>query len=145
MALEDNCIFCKIVRGEIPCCKVYEDDLVLAFLDLAPFNYGHTLVIPKLHSVSITTLPENYLAAMMQAAAKLAPAILRATKAGGFNLLLNNGSVAGQEVPHAHLHIIPRFVDDPVVLHAPKKKYGDGEMARMASEIAAKLQQPAAE
>ena len=139
MSLEENCIFCKMVRGEIPCCKVYENDLVLAFLDLAPFNYGHTLVIPKQHSHSITTLGDDYLAAMMQAAARIAPAILRATKAGGFNLLLNNGSVAGQEVPHAHLHVIPRFVDDAGLLHVAKKSYGEGEMAAMAAQIAAKL------
>ncbi len=142
MSLEENCIFCKIVRGEIPCCKVYENDLVLAFLDLAPFNFGHTLVIPKQHSHSITTLGDDYLAAMMQAAAKIAPAILRVTKAGGFNLLLNNGSVAGQEVPHAHLHIIPRFVDDAGLLHVAKKSYGEGEMAAMAAQIAAKLATP---
>ena len=140
MSLEENCIFCKIVRGEIPCCKVYENDLVLAFLDLAPFNYGHTLVIPKQHSHSITTVPEEYLAAMMKAAARIAPAILRVTKAGAFNLLLNNGSVAGQEVPHVHLHIIPRFVDDAVLLHAGKKAYGEGEMAQMAAQIVAKLE-----
>ena len=144
MPLEDNCIFCKIIKGEIPSAKVYEDDLVYAFLDIAPFNFGHTLIIPKTHSHSLTTLPENYLAAMMAAAARLAPAILHATKAGGFNLLLNNGSVAGQEVPHTHLHIIPRFVDDAALLSAAKKHYEGSQIAEMADAIRARLDAPEA-
>ena len=144
MPLEDNCIFCKIIKGDIPSAKIYEDDLVYAFLDIAPFNFGHALVIPKHHDFSITTIPENYLAAMMAAAAKVAPAILRATKAGGFNLLLNNGPVAGQEVPHAHLHIIPRFVDDAVLLSAAKKHYEGNQIAEMAEAIRTRLNTPEA-
>lgn len=135
MTQESNCVFCKILRGEIPSAKVYEDQRVLAFLDIAPFNYGHVVIIPKEHSHSITrTAPED-LGAMMQAAAKIAPAVLRSVRAGGFNLLLNNGQCAGQEVPHVHLHLIPRFVDDPVLLGAPAKKYGEGQMAELAADI----------
>ena len=144
MSLEENCIFCRIAKGEIPCAKIYEDEKVLAFLDLAPFNYGHALVIPKEHACSLTVIPPDTLAAMMQAAAKIAPAIQHAVDAPAFNLLLNNGSVAGQEVPHTHLHIIPRLVDDGVLLSAAKKKYEGEEMAALAAKIAARLQ-PAAE
>ncbi|MBQ4479347.1 MAG: HIT family protein [Victivallales bacterium] len=135
--MEKNCVFCKIIAGEIPATKVYEDDKVLAFLDIAPFNYGHTLVIPKIHCHCFTEIPPDTLAAMMAAAQKLAVAVMRATGAPAYNLLMNNGQVAGQEVPHAHLHIIPRLVDDTVSFSAPQKRY-DGEAL---TELAAKIQE----
>ena len=139
--MESNCVFCKILAGEIPCCKVYEDDKVLAFLDIAPFNFGHTVIIPKEHFAAMTVTPDEYLSAMICAASKIAPAVMRATKAGGFNLLNNNGSVAGQTVQHVHFHIIPRFVDDGVVMSAQPRAYGDGEMAALAQEISGKISQ----
>ncbi len=139
MAIEDNCIFCRIIRGEIPAARIYEDDKVVAFLDIAPFNFGHALVIPKIHCQSMTIVPDEYLSAMIIAARKLAPAIMHATGAPAFNLMLNNGSIAGQEVPHAHLHIIPRMVDDAVLLSAPKKQYEGDAIGAMAEAIRRKL------
>ncbi len=106
--MEHNCIFCKIIKGEIPANKIYEDELVIAFMDIAPINFGHALVIPKQHHNSITTVPAEYQAAMMQVGTKIAQAIVREVDGDGFNLHLANGQVAGQVVPHAHLHIIPR-------------------------------------
>ena len=135
----EHCVFCKILEGIIPGSKVYEDDKVFAFLDIAPFNFGHTLVIPKVHCHAISDMDDEYRAAMFNAAAKIAPAILRATGADGFNLLLNNGQVAGQEVPHVHLHIIPRFVDDQVLLSAAKKQYQGTEMADLQAKIQEKI------
>ena len=138
MALVDDCVFCRILKGEIPCCKVYEDDKVLAFLDIAPFNFGHTVIVPKEHNHSVTTLPEEYLSAMFVVAPKLAVAIMTATGAEGFNLVLNNGHVAGQVVPHAHLHILPRFADDDVLITASSKAYATPEeMSDMAEKIVA--------
>ncbi len=140
MSLVDDCVFCKIIKGEIPSAKVYEDDLVLVFLDIAPFNFGHSVVVPKDHHHSVTTLPAEYLAHMMGVAARVAPAIMRATGAEGFNLFLNNGAVAGQVVPHAHLHILPRFVNDGVIIQAAAKKYdGPAAMQALATEISAKV------
>ncbi len=137
--LDEHCVFCKILAGDISAAKVYEDDKVLAFLDIAPFNFGHTLVIPKAHCHGLSDMPGEYRDALFAAAAKTAPAVLRVTGATGFNLLLNNGSVAGQEVPHAHLHIIPRFVDDKVLLGASQKKYEGEELDEMKEKIQAKI------
>lgn len=140
MALVDDCAFCRIIKGEIPSAKVYEDELVLVFLDIAPFNLGHSLVVPKDHHHSVTTLPAEYLARMMSVAARVAPAIMRATGAEGFNLFLNNGSVAGQVVPHSHLHILPRFANDGVIIQAASKKYDNpAAMQELATEISAKV------
>ncbi|MCQ2396869.1 MAG: HIT domain-containing protein [Lentisphaeria bacterium] len=139
MEFDNHCVFCKIIAGEIPAAKIYEDDKVLSFLDIAPFNFGHALVIPKTHCHGISDLPDDYRDAIFAAAAKIAPAIMRATGALGFNLLMNNGQVAGQEVPHAHLHIIPRFVDDKVLLGASQKQYQGSELAEMQAKIQEKI------
>ena len=122
-----DCVFCKIVAGEIPCAKVYEDALVLAFLDIAPLNPGHTLVIPKEHHTSATTLPPESAARVMEAATRIARAMMRAVDADGFNLLLSNGACAGQVVPHAHLHVVPRFPDDGIVLPVRTRPYASDE------------------
>lgn len=142
---QEHCVFCKILAGEIPSAKVYEDDKVMAFLDIAPFNLGHTLVVPKPHCHGLSDMPDDFRDALFAAAARLAPVVLRVTGATGFNLLLNNGQTAGQEVPHAHLHIIPRFADDKVLLSAPQKAYQGGEMAEMQEKIRQKLSQRTAE
>ncbi len=122
-----DCVFCKIVQGQIPCDKVYEDDLVLAFLDIAPITLGHTLIVPKEHHTSITTLPAAGCARIMEVAPRLGSALMRATEAGGFNLLLANGTVAGQVVPHTHLHVVPRHVDDDVVMPTGRAAYPSPE------------------
>ncbi len=140
MALVNDCVFCRIIKGEIPSAKVYEDELVLVFLDIAPFNFGHCVVVPKDHHHSVTTLPAEYLARMMSVAARVAPAIMRATGAEGFNLFLNNGAVAGQVVPHAHVHILPRLVNDGVIIKAAAKQYdGPAAMQTLATAISAKV------
>lgn len=140
MALVNDCVFCKILKGEIPSAKVYEDELVLVFLDIAPFNFGHAVVVPKDHHHSVTTLPAEYSARILAVAARVAPAIMRVTGAEGFNLFLNNGAVAGQVVPHAHLHILPRFVNDGVIIQAASKTYDSPvAMQQLAAEIAGKV------
>ena len=137
--LADDCVFCKILKGEIPCTKIYEDEKVLAFLDIAPWNKGHAVLIPKEHYHSSTELPAEYLSALMCVAPRIGTALMRAVKAEGFNLMLNNGRVAGQMVPHVHLHVLPRFADDNVVITAPGVKYADGEMAELQRKIQEKL------
>jgi histidine triad (HIT) family protein len=105
----DDCIFCKIVRGEIPCYKVYEDADVLAFLDLSQTTKGHTLVIPKEHFDNILYTPEDIMGKVMRAAQKIAQAEVTTLGAEGVNILTNAGTIAGQTVMHFHVHIIPRY------------------------------------
>jgi len=107
-----DCIFCKIVAGEIPSYKIYEDDKILVFLDISPVNPGHALVVPKEHYEDLLVLPDELALAAIQAVKKVAPAILKATGATGFNLNQNNGTVAGQAVSHFHWHIVPRLEND---------------------------------
>lgn len=107
-----DCIFCKIIRGDIPSNKVFEDDQILAFLDIQPISRGHTLVIPKKHSDNILQTDEETLATTVKSAQKIAAAVMKATGADGFNLTVSSGAIAGQTVFHLHFHIIPRFSND---------------------------------
>ncbi len=107
-----DCLFCKIIEGKLPCFKLYEDNVVIAFLDIFPVHPGHVLVVPKKHSVDIFDTDESTLKQMIGVAKKIAPAVLKGAKAAGINLGMNNKPAAGQEVPHAHLHVIPRYEED---------------------------------
>ena len=108
----NNCVFCKIIAGEIPGAKIYEDDLVLAFLDISPINFGHTLVIPKEHHQSSATIPEEVAGRMFRIGSRIGVALKRKLDCDAFNLHLADGTAAGQVVMHAHLHVIPRGVED---------------------------------
>lgn len=105
----ENCIFCKIVNGDIPCMKLYEDDVCLAYLDINPDSDGHTLIIPKTHYKDIYDIPNNTLAHIYEVAKKIMKDLERKLGCNGFSLLQNNGSV--QEVKHYHLHIKPYYDD----------------------------------
>ena len=130
----EDCIFCKIVKGEIPCAKVYENDKILAFLDIAPVNKSHTLVIPKEHHKDLLDMPDATLAELAKTAKKIAKAVVKATGAVGFNIGQSNGKAAGQLVMHFHLHIMPRFENDGLKLW-PQGKYEEGEMDKVAEQI----------
>jgi len=133
-----DCIFCKIIAGEIPANKVYKDDKVLAFLDITPVNPGHTLIIPKEHYDNFLALPDDLLCHLAQTVKKIAPAVLAATGASSFNLGLNNGKDAGQLVNHFHWHLMPRFAGDGRELwHGGK--YEPGEAEKIADKIRAAL------
>ena len=116
-----DCIFCKIIKEEIPCAKVYENDEVLAFLDISPVNKGHVLVLPKKHFENIENLPDEILCEIARTIKKLSKAALKAVGADSFNLGLNNGKNAGQLVQHVHFHIMPRFENDGYKLWIGKK------------------------
>lgn len=107
-----DCLFCRIVAGEIPCRKVYEDEFALAFLDINPWHTGHTLVIPKRHVADALDSPEalSEIGGALHATAGL---LRDRLGADGMNLLSNAGAVAGQEVFHLHVHLIPRYADNP--------------------------------
>ncbi len=130
---KDDCLFCKIATGDIPCYKIYEDDLAIAFLDIEPVHVGHTLVIPKDHLENIFELPEDTLAHMIKIAKKVSHA-LRDTGAEGININTNNGIVAGQTIFHSHIHIMPRYKDDGL-MPWPKKNPSKEELEKEAKKI----------
>ena len=107
--MTNNCIFCAIAAGEIPSFKVYEDELVVAYLDINPFSEGHTLVIPKAHSEGLLDTPDATLAEIVVRVKKVAAHLKAALPCDGFNILQNNGEAAGQTVRHVHFHIVPRY------------------------------------
>jgi histidine triad (HIT) family protein len=104
-------IFSKIIAGEIPCFRVYEDELVFAFLDINPLSKGHTIVIPKEPAETIDQLSDEAAAALGRALPRISRAVLQATGAQAFNILQNNGATAHQAVMHVHFHIIPKYAD----------------------------------
>ncbi|AKP46306.1 MULTISPECIES: HIT family protein [Bacillus] len=104
-----DCIFCKIMNGEIPSAKVYEDENVFAFLDISQVTKGHTLVIPKIHKKNLFELTPEIAGSLFQAVPKIANAIQEAYQPIGLNLLNNNGEAAGQSVFHFHIHLLPRY------------------------------------
>ncbi|HEY5926313.1 MAG TPA: HIT family protein [Kofleriaceae bacterium] len=131
-------IFGKILRGEIPCHRVYEDDKVLAFLDVNPVSLGHTLVIPREPAETVDKLSDDSAAAIGRVLPRIARAVLAATGAPAFNVLQNNGPLAHQAVLHVHFHIIPKFEDGSGLGIGWKASKLDGG-ADLAKSIAAKL------
>lgn len=132
---EKDCLFCRIVRGEIPSSKVYEDDHVYAFLDIAPSFPGHTLVVPKNHCQNILDIDVAEASHIFAAVQKIAPAIMKAAGAEGFHVLQNNNEVAGQTVFHTHFHIIPRKAGDGMTLWTPTSYENMEKMLEMAQKI----------
>ena len=131
-----DCIFCKIIKGEIPCEKIYEDSKTLAFLDISPASPrgGHVLVMPKKHYELISDIPDEDLSALSKTIKKISKALLE--YGPGLNIIQNNKKIAGQFVPHVHFHLIPRFENDGVVIEKwSTHKYKDGEMQEVAKKI----------
>jgi histidine triad (HIT) family protein len=115
-----TCIFCRIAGGEAPASMVYEDADIMAFLDLHPVHAGHTLVAPRAHAVDVRDCAPALAARLFEVSARLAPVVVRATNADGFNIWTAAGRAAGQTVFHVHLHILPRFSGDEFGLRLPK-------------------------
>jgi len=133
------CIFCKIIAGELPSARVYEDNSVLAFLDISPIAKGHTLVVPKGHFPTLLDLPESEGKALFKALRLVAGAVKAETGAGGFNCVQNNFAPAGQVVFHFHIHIVPRFDNDGLP-GWPGGRYVDtDEMQQLARSISARM------
>ncbi|HBU27634.1 TPA: HIT family protein [Candidatus Uhrbacteria bacterium] len=129
-----DCIFCKIVRGELPSFKVFEDEHVLAFMDIEPVAVGHVLVIPKEHAMNLYDASEESIAQAFSAAHRIGPRVANAVGAEGFHITMNNGEAAWQTVFHPHIHILPRYPGDN---HDPWKKHQRSreELARDAKKI----------
>jgi histidine triad (HIT) family protein len=138
-----DCVFCSIVDGEIPSFRVYEDEHTYAFLDANPLARGHTLVIPKAHHERLDGLPGDLAGAVGRTVAEVTGAVEDAVDAPATTVAYNNGEEAGQEVPHVHAHVVPRFADDGIgPIHALFGGPGDAdedELADLAEAIAAGL------
>ena len=128
MSTQSDCIFCKIVAGDLPCFRLYDDDRVLSFMDINPYNDGHCLVITKAHCADLFAADPDDLAAVARATQRVAAAVRQAMAPDGLNILQANGPAAGQTVFHYHCHVFPRRLGDDAPLnwgHAP------GDMGRI--------------
>jgi histidine triad (HIT) family protein len=131
----DDCLFCKMSAGHIPVAKIYEDEIVLAFLDIGPISDGHTLVIPKKHFDKLHECPAELLSQVFSRIGRIAGAVAAAMDSDGYNLLCNNGRVAGQLIEHLHFHIIPRNTGDRLFSRWPSYKYENGKIEEIAEKI----------
>jgi histidine triad (HIT) family protein len=137
----NDCIFCRIVKREIPATVIHEEDDVLVIMDIGPIIKGHALVIPKKHYDPVGETPDDMLARLHIAAKKIARVQMNALGADGVNIMQNNGTAAGQEVPHFHIHVIPRFKGDGHHWNWKAKKYTDfEEMEVLANKMRDALQ-----
>ncbi len=135
-----DCIFCSIIEGSLPSTKLYENDKVLAFLDIAPLNKGHALIIPKFHSETILDLPLEYAKDALEAQKIVASALMKSLGAKGFNCIQNNYPASGQVVGHVHWHIIPRFDVSEFPLWKQSSYQSMEEMAQFAAKIRANIE-----
>lgn len=132
---DNNCIFCKIANGEIPAAALYEDDMLKVILDRGPASKGHALVIPKNHFADLYELDDETASNVLKTAKHMAVKMREAFKCDGFNLLQNNGEVAGQTVFHFHMHLIPRYENDNVKLSWKPGDITDEELKELADKI----------
>lgn len=133
MTTDTDCIFCKIINGEIPCFKLYEDDHTLAFMDINPASEGHALVIPKEHSADVHAVSEDAITSTVITAKKIAAAVDKTLNPDGLNLLQCNGPAAAQSVFHFHMHVLPRRDGDELKLNWGPKP-GDMDAIRQMAE-----------
>lgn len=134
------CVFCRIVAGESPSEQIHEDALTLAFMDIRPANEGHCLVIPKAHHETVFDTPPALFGAVASAAAKVARAVRAVVRPGGLSILQANGALAGQTVPHVHVHVLPRRDGDNLLINWDRERTDPvaADPARLAA-IAAQL------
>lgn len=132
-------LFIKIIKGEIPSTKVYEDEDTFAFLDINPVNLGHVLIIPKKFYRNVLDIEEKDWGLLMETVRKIAVAVKAATKADGINVYMNNEPAGGQEVFHAHVHVIPRFNGDGMLSKAKHTEYKEGEQEKYGEMIRNKI------
>lgn len=136
--LTDDCVFCKIIRGEIPCFKVWEDDRTLAFMDINPVATGHALIIPRFHTPNIYEAPEEWLGPTLGSVSRVARAVRDEVKPDGINILQANDKGAAQSVFHIHFHVIPRILDDGLTMNWDMVPGDMAEIGDLARKIAAR-------
>jgi histidine triad (HIT) family protein len=132
---DPDCVFCRILAGELPATIVDEDERTVAFMDIAPATRGHTLVIPRAHSADLLAIDPEYLAAVARACKRLAARMSERLSADGVNLINSCGAVAWQTVFHFHVHVIPRYADDPLRLPWAPTPGDPAEIAAAAQEL----------
>ena len=137
--MQINCIFCKIIAGEIPSATVYEDEDFKAIMDISPAAKGHVIILSKLHCANLFELEDDIACKALVVARKLATAMRAELGCDGINLLQNNGEAAGQTVFHFHIHLIPRYHGDQINMNWTHGKYEDGEAVKLAAAIARRV------
>ena len=135
MKTDPDCIFCKIVAGDIPCAKLLGDDHALAFLDIGPLAEGHALLIPREHYRTVDEMPAALAGAVLRHLPALGAAVQKATGCAGYNVLQNNGRAAHQVVPHVHFHVIPRDAGGAFQFNWPAGSYPPGRVDPLAETI----------
>lgn len=135
----NECIFCKIVAGDIPSEKILDDAQAYAFLDIGPVTEGHILLIPKTHYTTLDQIPAREISAISQHLPALVQSVQKATVCEGVNVLQNNGKIAHQEIPHVHFHIIPRYQGDAFQFNWPAGEYEAGRMQELGKDIRSNL------
>jgi len=133
-----DCIFCKIVAGDIPAHIVYEDKNVMAFFDILPISHGHTIIVPKKHMADVEDLTDEDFSAMALAVKKIGQAVINGLEVKGYSVFLDNKSAANQHVPHAHFHLVPRAEGDGLE-RWPQSGYGEGEAEHCLKMIKEKI------
>jgi histidine triad (HIT) family protein len=140
MTKRDDCIFCKVVAGEIPCTKVLDDETLLAFMDISPLNNGHLLIVPKEHFENIFEIDPQTYGHLAATACRLSKAIGASLSPDGVTVMQLNGKAANQAVPHLHIHVVPRWKGDGLTISAWEPATGDKEeISRNAESIKSKL------
>ena len=137
--LDADCIFCKIIRGEIPSFKIFEDDEILAFMDVNPIATGHALVIPKFHSKDIHETPAEWVGITFAGAKRIAEAVEKTLEPAGINIVQANGPGAKQSVFHLHVHVMPRGMDDGLTMNWELEPGDMDEIGKLAEQIAANV------
>jgi len=136
---EKDCVFCRIIKRELPAEIILEDEKIIAILDIQPIHFGHALIIPKNHCRDFLGLPAGEMTDVFLASQRIAQALVHSLGLEGFNLFSNNGTIAGQSVFHFHMHVTPRFPNDNIRLVHEPKSYAEGELAAIASKIRSHL------
>ena len=137
--LDEDCLFCKIIRGEIPCFKVFEDSETLAFMDINPIAEGHVLVVPKFHSADILETPAEWVGKAFAGAKRVAEAVQKTFEPDGINIVQANGPGAKQSVFHLHVHVIPRSLDDGLTMNWELVPGDMDGIGKLAEKIAANV------
>jgi histidine triad (HIT) family protein len=139
LSFDESCIFCKIVRKQAPASIIYEDESVIAFLDIRPLNLGHTLVIPKKHYVDIFDISEDQLSQVHKVAKQVSTAVKKATNADGISIIQQNSRAAGQDIFHLHVHVVPRFEGQKLPSFSALKEVERAKLEGVAKKIKQQL------
>lgn len=139
MTFDANCIFCKIIRGQVPSFKLYENDKTFAFMDINPITPGHALIVPKFHARDIFETPDEWVGAAMVTTRRIARAVQATVQPYGMNIVQANGPGAKQSVFHLHIHVVPRLKDDNLSMNWPINPGDKDAVAALAERIRANL------